>query len=84
MNPLVWLPLWFGVCLGHTVVMVFTMNWLFAYTAGAEHNRRFTHVPLEQKGAERCLRQNRRGAVAGHDRDVSGVDRPDDHDDWHV
>ena len=29
MNPFVWLPLWFGVCLGHTVVMVFTMNWLY-------------------------------------------------------
>jgi DoxX-like protein len=28
------------------------------------------------------LRQNRRGAVAGHYRDVSGVDRPDAHDDW--
>src|SRR5439155_11322900 len=29
MNPAVWLPLWLGVCLGHTVVMVFTMNWLY-------------------------------------------------------
>jgi hypothetical protein len=28
------------------------------------------------------LRQNRRGAVAGHDRDVSGVDRLDDRDGW--
>src|SRR5262249_60204351 len=29
MNPLVWLPLWFGVCLGHTVVMVFQSDWLY-------------------------------------------------------
>jgi Carboxypeptidase regulatory-like domain len=28
------------------------------------------------------LRQNRRGAVAGHYRDVSAVDRPDDRDGW--
>jgi hypothetical protein len=28
------------------------------------------------------LRQNRRGAVAGHGHDVSGVDHPDGHDDW--
>ena len=28
------------------------------------------------------LRQNRAGAVAGHYRDVSGVDRPDDRDGW--
>src|SRR5947209_2377748 len=29
MNVLVCFLLWFGACLGHTVVMVFTMNWLY-------------------------------------------------------
>jgi predicted MPP superfamily phosphohydrolase len=29
MNLILSLLLWFGACLGHTVVMVFTMNWLY-------------------------------------------------------
>jgi hypothetical protein len=56
-------------------------NWRADYRVSDTRCQFVLRDDVSHHGAA-VLRQNRRGAVARHYRDISGVDRPDGHDDW--